>query len=168
MSDYQSSGGGEFRKVMGQFATGVALVSTWDSAGRAYGLTVNAFTSVSLQPMLVLICLENSVAALEALRKRRTFGLCMLTEEQEEISNHYATKMTDRTQYLTRVGETGVPLLEESLASLECQVSEFYPGGDHVIVLAEVKAMEMAGAKSGKRPLLFFQGKYRRIPEALS
>lgn len=158
----------EFRHVMGQFATGVAVATTWDTDGRAYGLTVNAFTSVSLQPMLVLICLDNAMRTLEVFKQSKSFGLCILMENQEAISNHYATRMTDRSQYLTCVGETGVPLLQESLAILECQVVQCYPGGDHTVLLAEVKLAKSTGAARGGKPLLFFQGRYRTLAAATS
>ncbi|MBI3941188.1 MAG: flavin reductase family protein [Acidobacteria bacterium] len=149
---------------MGQFATGVAVAATSDSEGRPYGLTVNAFTSVSLQPLLVLICLENT-GMVEVFKQAKKFGLSILAEDQEAISAHYSTKRSDRARYLGRVGRTGVPLLNECLATLECEAVQFYPGGDHTIMLAQVKSMQMEGAARGRKPLIFFQGSYRRLDQ---
>jgi len=153
----------EFRQVMGNFATGVVVVSTLDPAGRPYGLTVNSFASVSLQPLLILFCLENGLGGFEVFKRSGKFGISILSEDQEAISRHYASKTTDRSVHLRTKGITGVPLLEDALAILECEIVQLFPAGDHTIVLAEVKSVEQSADKTGKKPLLFFQGRYQRL-----
>ena len=153
----------EFRQVMGNFATGVVVVSTLDAAGRPYGLTVNSFASVSLQPLLILLCLDNALGGFEVFKQSGKFGISILSEEQEAVSRHYASKTTDRSLHLLTRGKTGVPLLADALASLECEIVQLFPAGDHTIVVAEVKSVEQSADKTRMKPLLFFQGRYQRL-----
>src|SRR5215831_19664404 len=123
----------QFRRVMGNFATGITVVTTRDRNGNAYGLTVNSFTSVSLNPILVLVCLDNNLSGLQTFRDSRHFGISMLSEHQEEISRMFAKKDSERPSTIYFEGKLGVPLLKNSLAILECETVEVYAGGDHQI-----------------------------------
>ena len=152
-----------FRQVMGAFATGVTIVTTQDQEGRPYGLTVNAFTSVSLSPPLVLVCLDNELSGLDAFQESNHFGVNILAENQEDLSNHFARKGTDRADSCYIQGPTGVPLLEGVLATLECKVVSTYPAGDHTIFLGEVKSADLAEGQEGKGPLLYALGRYHRL-----
>ncbi len=151
----------EFRKVMGQFATGVTIVTTATSEGTPYGLTVNSFTSVSTDPLLVVICLDNQLSGLTAFKESGKFGVNILAEDQKNLSEHFARAGTDRSEGPYVTGKTGVPLLEGVLARMECETSSLYPGGDHTLVLGEVKRTEIL--QPDKKPLLFYCGGYVRI-----
>ncbi len=151
----------QFRQAMGHFATGVTIVTTQDDQGQPYGLTVNSLTSVSLKPMLVLVCLDNSLSGLGVFKKSNRFAVNVLSEDQQDLSNHFAQSGTDRSQAVYIPGKTGIPLLEGVLATLECGIVEWYWGGDHAIMLGEVQ--QVGTAQSDKKPLLFLQGRYARI-----
>jgi len=157
----------DFRRVLGHFATGVTIVTIKDEAGNPYGLTVNSFTSVSLEPLLVLICLSHAAQGYSFFSKGRPFGVSILTLDQEELSNRFASReITDRFENVPYIeGKTGVPLLPNSLAWLECRIVEAYPGGDHTIFIG---AVEEACFHPGA-PLIFFSGRYAQLlPEAES
>jgi flavin reductase (DIM6/NTAB) family NADH-FMN oxidoreductase RutF len=133
-----------FRKVMGHFATGVAIATTRGQAGVA-GLTVNSFTSVSLNPLLVLICVDLHSQALPFFRESGVFAVNMLTQEQEALSNGFATSSEERYLHFCHAAystaATGSPILEGVLAFIDARISAEYPGGDHAILLGEVQAM---------------------------
>jgi len=151
----------EFRRVLGHFATGVTIVTIKDEQGKPYGLTVNSFTSVSLEPLLVLICIDHSAQGYSQFSVGRYFGVNILTEAQEELSRRFADRqITDRFENLPYVeGKTGVPLLPNSLAWLECRITEAYPGGDHTIFIGVV---EEASFDKGD-PLIFYRGRYAQL-----
>lgn len=153
----------EFRRVMGHFATGVTIVTIKDEQGKPYGLTVNSFTSVSLDPLLVLICVAQAAQGYAHFSVGRYFGVNILTKDQEELSNRFANReIVDRFENLPyHEGKTGVPLLPNSLAWLECRIIEAYPGGDHTIFLG---AVEDAGVHQGA-PLIFYRGRYVSMAE---
>jgi flavin reductase (DIM6/NTAB) family NADH-FMN oxidoreductase RutF len=133
-----------FRKVMGHFATGVAIATTRGQAGIA-GLTVNSFTSVSLTPLLVLICVDLHSQALPFFRESGVFAVNVLTREQEALSNCFATSSQERYTHFCHaaygVAATGAPILEDTLAFIDARVTAEYPGGDHTILLGAVQAM---------------------------
>src|SRR5689334_4561872 len=122
-----------FRQVMGNFATGITIVTTRDSNGDARGLTVNSFTSVSLDPILVLVCFDKNLSSLEAFKQSRRFGVSILGENQEELSRLFAKRDSERPASLYFEGKLGTPLLKNSIAVMECETVEMYPGGDHLI-----------------------------------
>jgi flavin reductase (DIM6/NTAB) family NADH-FMN oxidoreductase RutF len=155
----------QFRQVMGNFATGITVVTTRDSNGKPRGLTVNSFTSVSLEPLLVLVCFDKKLSSLEAFTDSKWFGISMLSEHQEELSRLFAKRDSDRPENLYFEGKFGMPLLKNSLAVMECETVEMYPGGDHFIFLGEVKNAE---ALHVGQPLLYFRGKYRKLPSEQS
>jgi flavin reductase (DIM6/NTAB) family NADH-FMN oxidoreductase RutF len=153
-----------YRQVMGNWGTGVTVVSTKDKNGQPYGLTVSSFTSVSMDPILVLVCLDDRLSGLQFFKDSMNFGVSILSEAQQEISRLFAKKDTLRPPELYFNGETGIPLIRDSLVTLECETTEIYPGGDHSIFLGKVLAAELHGAMQGTKPLLYFRGKYERLP----
>ena len=153
----------DFRKVMGNFATGVTIVTIQGQEGNPYGLTVNAFTSVSLNPLLVLVCLSDQLSGRDLFQKKSQFAVNILAQDQQDLSDHFARSETDRSKGPYSTGKTGVPVLEGVLARLECELVSEYPGGDHTIVLGEVKFAEVIAANRGKKPLLFLRGTYKEL-----
>lgn len=133
-----------FRQVMGQFTTGVTVVTTRSHEGLA-GLTVNSFTSVSLDPPLVLICVDLFSTALPFIRASGNFAVNILTSEQEALSRCFATTSEERYEHFCRasyhVAATGSPILDGALAFIDSRIVAEYPGGDHVIFLGQVVAM---------------------------
>lgn len=153
-----------FRRVLGQFASGVTVVSTFDDEGRPLGLTVSSFCSVSLHPPLVLACLGRRSAVNEAIRTSGRFGVSILGEEQEEVSRRFATSGRIRFDDASRLeGDHGVPLVPGALGHLECRVRSFHDEGDHTVWVGEVVALS---ARPG-RPLLHHRGAYRRLEKAM-
>ena len=151
----------EFREVMGRFATGVTIVTIEDEDGKPYGLTVNSFTSVSMHPPLVLVCLDNQLSGLANFKESGRFGVNILAEDQADLSDYFAQPGTDRSQGHYVKGETGATLLEGVLARMECRIVSLYPGGDHTIVLGEVEGAEVLQPDKG--PLLYHGGRYRKL-----
>ncbi|GER85372.1 MAG: flavin reductase family protein [Thermogemmatispora sp.] len=140
-----------FRHVLGQFATGVTVVTTRGSAGLV-GLTVNAFCSVSLDPPLVLVCIDLKSRTLQAIRESQIFAVNILSEEQEELARCFALPSEERYRYFCHApyhpGVTGAPLLEGTLGFVEARLVADYPGGDHAILLGEVVALGAADQPS--------------------
>jgi flavin reductase (DIM6/NTAB) family NADH-FMN oxidoreductase RutF len=147
----------EFRKVMGHFATGVTVVTSRGPDGVPLGLTVNAFTSVSLDPLLVLVCIHRRASGHDALLESGRFAVNVLGEEQEALAVRFSVKDAwERFRDLPATdGPLGSPLITGALAWLECRVRDVFPGGDHSVVLGEVVECQ---AHPG-RPLVFFQGR---------
>jgi len=145
---------------MGNFATGITVVTTRDSKGNPYGLTVNSFTSVSLNPVLVLVCLDNHLSGLQAFRESKHFGVSILSEHQEDVSRMFAKKDSERPSNIYFEGKVGLPLLKNALAIMECETVKIYEGGDHQIFLGEVQNAEVM---QQDHPLLYFRGKYRHV-----
>ncbi len=150
----------EFRRVMGNFATGITVVTTRDTEGQPCGVTVNSFTSVSLEPLLVLVCFDKRLSSLQAFKDSERFGISMLSKDQEDLSRMFAKREAERPLSLYFEGRLGMPLLRNSMAVMECETKDIYPGGDHLIFLAEVKYAEVLHAEE---PLLYFRGKYRTL-----
>lgn len=150
--------GKEQRRIMGCFATGVTVVTT-DSEPPT-GLTANSVTSLSLDPPLVLFAVDKKAGSLEAFKETRRFAVSILTAEQQDISNRFATPgPKDFSDLKTQTAETGAPILSDSLAWVDCKVVDILPGGDHDIFIGEVLAGD---AKEGD-PLLYYAGKYREV-----
>ena len=150
----------ELRRVMGHFATGVTVVTTRDGEGTPFGLTANAFTSLSLDPPLVLVCVDKSVQCYGCFEESKVFAVNILSEDQEAISRRFATKGIEKfTGIKWRKGKSGLALIEGSIAHIECRIAQRYEGGDHTIYVGEILSVSV----SGGRPLVFFKGKYRRL-----
>ena len=151
------------RQIMGHFATGVTVITTKDRAGTPFGLTANAFTSLSLNPPLVLICIDKAVQCYPCFEESKLFAVNLLSEEQEEISRRFATKGIEKFAGIKwHPSESGIALLDGAMGHIECKVVHSYDGGDHTIYVGEITD----AAASGDRPLIFFKGKYYRLPKA--
>lgn len=152
----------ELRRALGSFVTGVTVVTTTDGQDIPRGLTANSFTSVSLEPPLVLVCIAHSAGSCDAFASSRTFAVNVLTEEQRWISRLFASKFRDR---FSQIGYTrsrnGPPLIDGALAWLECRTYERLSAGDHLILIGEVS--RFAG-RSGT-PLIYSQGAYTRLAD---
>jgi flavin reductase (DIM6/NTAB) family NADH-FMN oxidoreductase RutF len=153
----------DMRTVMGHFATGVCVVSTRRGDGSPVGTTVNAVTSVSLEPPLLLVCLAHDSETLAAVRASQRFAVSILAEDQREHSTRFAAKgERARAQEVELVEhDPGLPCLPQALATLACSVSAIHRGGDHMIVIGE--ALSMSSAQDDVAPLLFFRGSYSRL-----
>lgn len=149
----------QFRHAMSHFASGVTVVTT-EHRGQRYGMTVASFASLSLRPPLVLICIEKSVRTHAAIDEAGTFAVNILAETQQEVSAAFASRAEDKFANVTvTAGDLGLPLIDGSLASIECQITHRLPGGDHTVFLGEVIA---ARVREGK-PLLYFRSEYRTL-----
>jgi flavin reductase (DIM6/NTAB) family NADH-FMN oxidoreductase RutF len=177
-----------FRQVMGQFATGVTLVTTCGQ-GKPAGITVNAFCSVSLDPPLVLVCIDLISHTLPIIRESGLFAVNILTDEQEHLSRCFAGSTQERYEHFCytdfHTAATGAPIIDGILAFIDARVVAEYPAGDHVIFLGKVEAMGTNGhvvfaneedqqhvtlddnhnseARDHKEPLAYYCGKYRHL-----
>ena len=151
------------RKVMGQFATGVTVITT-QVGDQLFGFTANSYTSVSLDPPLILFCLHKDSKGCPVFLKNKVFAVNILAHDQVEVSNGFATRdlsIEDRYALIGHTpGKTGSPILDGVLGHLDCQLSSSLESGDHVIFIGEVIDM---GLDPEKRPLLYFQGGYREL-----
>ncbi len=154
----------QFRRAMGCFATGVTVI-TVDYEGAVQGMTANAFTSVSLDPLLVLVCVDHQARTHSHLQARKRFGINVLSEQQRAISEHYARAERNPALAEPEAGARfdrtahGTPVLQGALAYLECRLQSAQDAGDHTIFIAQVEDVLV---RSGK-PLLYFQASYRAI-----
>jgi len=152
-----------FRQLLGNWASGVTIVATPGTDGRPYGLTVSSFSSLSLDPPLILVCLDNRIGGLRTFMDSKKFGVSVLAEGQEDLSTLFATKDSVRPPELYFTGTTGAPLIKGSLVTMECRTYGMHDGGDHTILLGEVQAGDLGAAKDGAGPLLYCRGKYARL-----
>ncbi|QFU76029.1 flavin reductase [Halioglobus maricola] len=153
--------GRELRNALGRFATGVTVITTHNAQGEAVGMTANSFSSVSLDPALVLWCLQNNSDMYETFASPTSFAINVLALEQEEISNFYAKKgdhLMDPAHF--SIGRNGAPLLRNALVSFECTLDAAHEGGDHLIIVGKVE--DMVSRPTGQ-PLLFHSGRYAEI-----
>ena len=149
-----------YRNTLGQFATGVAVITARNDQGEPVGVTCNSFTSVSLDPPLILWSVAHSSASAAAFREGRSFAVNILAAEQEEIALRFARSGSDKFAGLAwHEGVDGAPLLEECVAYMECHVDARYPGGDHVIIVGAVQHY----VNMERDPLLFHSGEFRRF-----
>ncbi|HEY7912091.1 MAG TPA: flavin reductase family protein [Blastocatellia bacterium] len=150
----------EFRAAMSRFASGVSVVTTKKDDGKLEGITVSAFSSLSLDPPLVLICIDKRASIHDSLSEGRHFAVNILAEDQEIFSRRFASRDTDRFGGVGyNEGPAGSPLLNGALCHVECRIVHTYPGGDHTLVVGEV---ETTIAAEGK-PLVYFRGGYARL-----
>jgi len=153
----------ELRRVMGLFATGVTVITTRDGSGRLYGLTANAVTSLSLAPPLLLICVDKKAESHPHFLDSKCFIVNILSEHQEELSTRFAKSGGDKfTGVATVPGHHGAPLIAGALAHMECVITDTLEGGDHVIHVGRIEHCDVAEGD----PLLFYQGRYRRLADA--
>jgi flavin reductase (DIM6/NTAB) family NADH-FMN oxidoreductase RutF len=135
-----------------------------DRQGEPRGLTATAVCSVSLTPPLVLVCIDQAADCYWAFRKARAFAVNLLRADQESLSRQFATKEALKFEGIVhRPGVTGVPILSNALAHLECQLTAQYPGGDHTIFIGEAVDSAVASSEKEGSPLVHFRGRYARL-----
>jgi 4-nitrophenol 2-monooxygenase / 4-nitrocatechol 4-monooxygenase, reductase component len=150
----------DFRRVLGHFATGVTILTTCDADARPTGLTASAFSSVSLDPPLVLICVDHKSQSYPSLRDRGCFAVNILSVDQQAISRRCASSRLDKFDEVPhRISDLGLPLIEGAIAQLECTTVSTHVEGDHTIFVGRV---ERASVGAGE-PLLYFRGQYDRL-----
>lgn len=148
------------RRTFGRFATGVTIV-TCSTGGGVHGMTANSFTSVSLDPALVLISIDNKAKMATRLLEARHYGLNILSQQQQALSNHFAGRPTD--QPIDFDWHEDIPLVRGAMAHLACRVKDVFPAGDHCLFVAEV--VEHRHEDESTPPLLFYGGAYRQLHE---
>ena len=149
------------RRALGCFVTGVTVVTARGDDGRPHGFTANSFTSVSLDPPLVLVCVGHETECLEVYRRCPGFAVNVLGEAQRALSDRFATEPSDRFAGVRwREGSCGSPILEGCVASLECAAWQRIEAGDHMILVGRVLACEHTTG----RPLAYWRGCYRSLP----
>lgn len=150
----------EFRHAMGQFATGVTVVTTVDPEGNPVGTTANAVTSLSLEPPLLLVCFDLGSLTLRSIRSHGAFAVNVLADRHEHLSANFARRGLSAAWegVRHRPGPTGTPRLDDVLAVLECTVEHYLPGGDHEIVVGRVRHAQASADESA--PLVFWRGSY--------
>jgi flavin reductase (DIM6/NTAB) family NADH-FMN oxidoreductase RutF/pimeloyl-ACP methyl ester carboxylesterase len=149
------------RDALGCFATGVTIVTTLNAEGEPVGLVANSFTSVSLDPPLLLVCVGKSASAMPSLLASQTFAVNVLHIGQQPTSNRFTRKDVNRFEGTPwEMGETGAPLLLGSLTNFECERHSVVEAGDHIVLLGKVLK---ARFEPRRDPLLYFRGKYRRL-----
>lgn len=150
----------EFRTALGRFASGVTVVTTRDKEEQPRGLTVSAFTSLSLEPPLILICIGKSIALHQVLVEADGFVVNVLSDKQEAISRRFASREPDKFAGVAyREGIENVPVLDDVLVALECRKVNALDGGDHTILVGEVEATHVGEGK----PLIYFRGGYAQL-----
>ena len=151
-----------FRRTLGSFPSGVTVITSHDTqADSPIGVTVSAFSSVSLDPPLVLFCLDNRSTSLDAIKSNGHFAVNILGQDQTELSNLFASKAPDKWSGVSyRAGAGQSPVLDGTSAFLECAVHSAVDGGDHTIFIGRVQA---AGANDDISPLLYCRGSYAKL-----
>lgn len=154
----------DFRKALGCFATGVTVVTTRNADGLAVGVTVNAFTSVSLDPPLVAFCLGRNSALYDVFAAAPHFVVNILSADQQGLSNHFASRQYqgDWTDIAAAPAGNGVPALTGAVATIACDRENLLDGGDHVIVVGRVTELTTS---EENLPLLYFRGRYAEVAQ---
>lgn len=149
----------QFRNAAGQFMTGVTVVTTKDADGEWNGLTANSFTSVSLDPPMVLVCIGDDTSTVQAFQDGNGFVVHVLAESQRDVSMQFAAKGIDRFEGLeVSEGHNGLPVVAGALATFECSLAHEYEGGDHLIFVGKVERLSVGDTE---QPALgYFRGRY--------
>ncbi len=154
-----------FRRALGSFATGIAVVTARDAEGGNRGITVNSFSSVSLDPPLILFCLDRAAMSFATFQAAESFAINVLRESQHDLSVRFSTATIDKWDGLAYDLWSGdLPVLRDCLANLVCRRECLYKGGDHVIIVGRVEQLQVA---SKGDPLVYFQSGYRSIGPAI-
>jgi len=151
-----------FKSALRQWASGVTIVTT-RAGERIFGMTASAFSSVSLDPPLVLVCIEKTAHTLPWIVESGVFAVNVLADDQHELSNRFATAGNESVRFDgldCRSGPTGAPWLPNTIAVLDCRVAAAHDAGDHWIYVGEVQAAEVA---AGREPLLYYDASYRSL-----
>ena len=154
----------EFRKALGHFTTGVTVITVERGPGNIHGMTANSFTSVSLDPMLILVCVDHRAKMVHLLEKKKHFGVSVLKAGQEAISEYFAkgeqsAEAEERLSIHYRQTSSGIFVLENVLLQMSCRVVTSHVAGDHTIFIGAVQDAQMNEGE----PLLYFRGEYRKI-----
>jgi 3-hydroxy-9,10-secoandrosta-1,3,5(10)-triene-9,17-dione monooxygenase reductase component len=151
----------EFRRVMGRFPTGVVVVAALHH-GRPYGMSVNSFASVSLDPLMLMFCAARDSSTWPYLRKAGRFAVSVLGADQEQACRLFATKGVDRFAALPwSLNASGQPVLDDAIAWFDCVLADVFPGGDHEIVLGRVLDVR---ERADGNPLVFHRGTFTGLP----
>jgi flavin reductase (DIM6/NTAB) family NADH-FMN oxidoreductase RutF len=149
-----------FRAVMGRFASGVTIVTATDSNGDDHGMTVSAFASVSLEPPLIVVCIDQAASMYDVLTAAEYFAVNILASTQESIARRFADTGAQRFEGIGyHRGENGVPILNDVLAYIECKRMSSTVAGDHTVIIAETVATSLRDA----RPLLYYRGGFAQL-----
>lgn len=153
----------DFKGALGSWAAGVTVVTTTED-GLSYGITASSFSSLSVDPLLILVCIANSNRLAEMVGRTKKFAVSILSEGQDETSGYFAKSgrepMADFEGITTITAETGCPIINGSIAYLDCELHELLPGGDHVIAVGRVVA---ASYDPEVKPLMYFRRAYRTV-----
>jgi 3-hydroxy-9,10-secoandrosta-1,3,5(10)-triene-9,17-dione monooxygenase reductase component len=151
-----------FRRLLGSFAAGVTVVTTRGRDRRPYGLTATAFTSVSLEPPLVLVCIDRKSESHPHFAPGGAFAVNFLAHDQQDLSQRFAVSGGDKFAGIGwAAGALGAPILDGTIGHVECRIVQAYDGGDHTIFVGEIES----GEANDEEPLVYFRGGYRRIAE---
>ena len=150
----------EFRQALGHFASAVTVVTAKLKSGHLAGVTVTAFSSLSLEPPLVLICIDRRARIHDHLAVDGYFAVNILAEDQETVSRRFASSEPDPFREIGYTeGASGAPLIHDAVAAIECKIVDLLPGGDHTIIVGEVEAAKIHEGK----PLMYFRGGYASL-----
>jgi flavin reductase (DIM6/NTAB) family NADH-FMN oxidoreductase RutF len=151
--------GAAFKSALSRLAAGTNIVTMRGQDGEKLGLTATAVTSVSLDPPLVLVCINNGARTAAALEAHAPFIVHFLAADQEQLARHFASRIPDKFEGIPHsITESGSPRLEGALASIECAPYQIYPGGDHIIVLGRVVDVQVSDADAS--PLIYFRNRF--------
>lgn len=155
----------DFRLCMGHFATGITVITTNTSENKPCGMTVNSFSSLSLEPPLILFSVDKKASNYDNLTSCREFAVSILAESQKNISSTFANPSSINWHEISyKDGKNGSPIINGCLAYIECLNENLYEGGDHTIIIGRVTDMQIAPQE---QPLIYFKGKYRKIGDIL-
>jgi flavin reductase (DIM6/NTAB) family NADH-FMN oxidoreductase RutF len=153
----------EFRRALGQFATGVAVITAQNPRGEAVGMTMSSFNSVSLDPPLILFSVDRKAYSLPEMLDARGYAVNILSRGQENLSNQFAKALSDKWAAVEHsLGHNEAPLIRGALAHFECEPYAHYDGGDHVIFVGKVVRFS-SSENAGDQPLIFWRGKYHGL-----
>lgn len=149
-----------FRRACSKFATGITIAAVIAPDGKPHGLTVNSFTSVSLSPPMVSVCIDHKAKVYDYFRHAACFGVSILSEKQLDMSNRFAARGENRFHNVDwHAGKSGSPLIEGALATFDCEVDQIVNAGDHTIFIGKVRALEFGEGM----PLLYFASGYQTL-----
>jgi flavin reductase (DIM6/NTAB) family NADH-FMN oxidoreductase RutF len=153
-----------FKQAMGRFGSGVTVI-TMMSEGVIHGMTASAFSSLSLDPALVLVCVGNKQSSHRMMKESSHYVVNILARAQENISNHFARPRPEGVEEFAgiphKIGPNGIPWIEGCIANIDCKVTDVLPGGDHDIFIGQVEHIQLADAKVP--PLMYYMGAYRDL-----
>ncbi|MGX9134327.1 flavin reductase family protein [Rummeliibacillus sp. JY-2-4R] len=152
-----------FREVMGNYPTGVTVITATDSEGKPVGLTVNSFASVSMNPLMVLWCIDHKVSTLQTFVEGGKFAVHILAGDQQELCKTFSSKGVDRFSACSwNFSENQLPIIDDTFAVLECKTTQTVEAGDHTILIGEVIHIQ----KDEKDPMLYHRRHFASIPES--